>query len=127
MRMSIRQRALLVAFTVSLATLAWFLVREYQVSSQQRFGIVLFVVLALGLALVVILRPGDSPGASSGLVAKRFVASYAMAFALWLLASVLVLPLAGYGGFNLTERWWFSGFLLALAAAAYPVAKRWLK
>jgi hypothetical protein len=87
-------------------------------------------LIFMGLVLVAValaLLSGKSLR-SSGLDAKRrwlkyFFGSVALVFAIWVLASLVATPFAGYAGFNLLHKPWFSLGTLLLALILLPVTR----
>ena len=88
---------------------------------QIAFGVVLIGAAIIGLKV----SKGSSAKKGIFRALKILFASYALAFAAWMLGSALLLPLFGYAGFELLKKPIFMYILLGLTLAVSPVvAKR---
>lgn len=87
---------------------------------QATFGIVLIGAAVLG----VLLSKGSSKKKGMFRAFKVLFASYALAFAAWMLGSVLLLPLLGYKGFELVGTPIFVYLLLGLTLLVSPFVAR---
>ena len=90
---------------------------------QSTFGIVLIGAAIIGTHLDRGVRK------KKGIIRwlKIFFASYAMVFAVWLLGSVLLLPVVGYKSFFLLENPAFPYIMLAAMILALPIIAKKLK
>ena len=58
---------------------------------------------------------------------KYFFDSVVLVFAIWVLASLVAIPFAGYAGFNLIHKPWFNLGTLLLALILLPVTRRYMR
>lgn len=90
------------------------------------FTIITFgIVLACGAIFYIRVSSGGKWAVGIFKVLKVLIASLAIAFSTWMLASVLVLPVIGYAGFLFLENKYFSLTILLGALLLSPlVAKK---
>lgn len=93
---------------------------QVNILMQATFGIVLIGAAVLG----VLLSKGSSKKKGMFRAFKVLFASYALAFAAWMLGSVLLLPLLGYKGFELVGTPIFVYLLLGLTLLVSPFVAR---
>ena len=124
-RSSLLILALAIAFAGMVAFMSW----QYDTPMREMGGYVLFGILLVVIALVSVVRPNLIPStAVRGRWPRQVFGAFALAFASWMLGSVLLLPVIGFAGFDLVERrpWFGIGFLI-LAAALIPVTRRFMR
>ena len=113
--------ALAISYLFMVAFLSYQYPEQVNILMQATFGIVMVGVAVIG----VLLSKGPSKKKGVFRAFKILFASYALAFATWMLASVLLLPIFGFEGFMLVEKFWFGYLLLGMTLLAAPfVAKR---
>ena len=94
---------------------------QVNVLMQATFGIVLVGVAVIG----VLASKGSTKKKGIIRAFKVLFASYALAFASWMLGSVLLLPIVGHKGFQLLDKPIFIYLLLGLALVISPfISKR---
>jgi hypothetical protein len=84
-----------------------------------------------GVFLIVIAFISLQKGSPLGLAAlphwlKYVYGSFAMAFAIWMLGSVILLPFVGYAGFELLQKPWSGVGFLLLALVLLPITRRYM-
>ncbi len=89
------------------------------------FTLIVFGIVLFGVAILCIrINHGGSSNKGISRILKVLFASYAIAFALWMLGSVLMLPVIGYSGFLYLENSFFSLILLCGALLVSPLVAR---
>jgi hypothetical protein len=120
---------LVAALAVGLIAMFWFMAAEYAASGGQIAGYAGFGTLMVVLAIVN-LRKGSTFSLGTRSLPhwlKSAFGAYALAFALWMLGSLLLLPFAGYAGFDLLGRPWFGPAILALTVLLLPITLRYMR
>jgi hypothetical protein len=126
--MAKRTYVLILALAISFAGMVAFISWQYNTSMRELGGYILFGVLLVAIAFVSIVRPNLIPtGAVRGRWPRQVFGAFALAFASWMLGSVLLLPVIGFAGFELVERPWFGVGLFILAAALFPLTRRFMR
>jgi hypothetical protein len=116
--------ALAIAFAGMVAFMSW----QYNMPMREMGGYILFGILLVVIAIVSAFRPNlIKSTALRGRWPRQVFGAFALAFASWMLGSVLLLPVIGFAGFELVERrpWFGIGFLM-LTAALIPVTRRFM-
>jgi amino acid transporter len=121
-----RQRILLVLLALGVVAMGWFVASDNGLPLAQMAGYGLFGLL---LVLVAILSLRKERAGALGLSRwlKYAFGSFALAFALWMLGSVILLPFVGYAGFELMDRHWFGVAFVGLALLLFPITRRYLR
>ena len=124
-----RQRILVALLALAFIAMAFYLAERDELAPSARVGMVLFGVLLVGLPWLYLSRPHlvGSPMTRIRGWSAQLTAACALAFASWLLASTILLPIAGYASFELANRPWFGIAYLALAMAYLPLVRRLLR
>ncbi len=126
--MAKRSAVLIAALAFAFICMCCFLAWHNDSSLQDMAGPALFGVLLVAVAFITIIKPDSvSSAIPRSALAKQLFGAFALAFASWMLCCVLALPIFGYAGFELMDRPWFSLAFLVLAAAFFPVTRRFLK
>jgi hypothetical protein len=126
--MAKRTYVLISALAISFAGMVAFISWQYNTPMRELGGYILFGVLLVAIAFVSIVRPNLIPsGAVRGRWPRQVFGAFALAFASWMLGSVLLLPVIGFAGFELVERPWFGVGLIILAAALFPLTRRFMR
>lgn len=112
--------ALAISYLLMVAFLSYQYPEQVNILMQATFGIVLIGAAVLG----VLLSKGSSKKKGMFRAFKVLFASYALAFAAWMLGSVLLLPLLGYKGFELVGTPIFVYLLLGLTLLVSPFVAR---
>jgi hypothetical protein len=125
--MAKRSYVLISALAIAFAGMVWFMSRQYDTPMRDMGGYILFGVLLVTIALISILRPNLIGSAVRGRWPRQVLGAFALAFASWMLGSVVLLPVIGFAGFELMERPWFGVGFLILAAAFFPLTRRFMR
>ena len=127
--MAKRSLVLISALAIAFAGMVAFIFWQYDIPMRELGGYILFGVLLVAIAFVSILRPNLIPsGAVRGRWPRQVFGAFALAFASWMLGSVLLLPVIGFAGFELAERRpWFGVGLVILAATFFPLTRRFMR
>ncbi len=113
--------ALAISYLLMIAFLSYQYPEQVNVLMQVTFGIVLVGVAVIG----VLASKGSRKKKGIIRAFKVLFASYALAFASWMLGSVLLLPIVGHKGFQLLDKPIFIYLLLGLALVISPfISKR---
>ena len=112
--------ALAISYLLMVAFLSYQYPEQVTVLMQATFGIVLIGAAVIG----IFLGKGASKRKGIFRAFKVLLASYAIAFAVWMLGSVLLLPLLGYKGFELVGKPMFIYLLLGLTLVLSPFVAR---
>jgi len=122
--MNTRNLIFIGALTISYLLMVAFLSYQYpdqvNVLMQATFGIVLIGAAVIGM----LLSKGSSKKKGIFRALKVLFGSYALAFAAWMLGSVLFLPFLGYKGFELVGTPMFMYLLLGLTVLVSPFVAR---
>jgi len=106
--------------------MAFFVASNNDVLLRDMAGYGLFGVLLVVIAIVSLRKEGSgSLGVPRWL--KQVFGAYALAFAVWMLGSVILLPLVGYAGFELIDRPWFGIGLVLLGLLLFPITRRYMR
>jgi branched-subunit amino acid permease len=125
-RMSRRQYILLGIMALGFVAMAWFVAWDNGIPMTQMVGYCLAGVLLVAVAVISLMKERTGALGLSGWI-KVVFGSYALAFAIWMLGSVVLLPLVGYAGFEVLNRPWFGVALLALAVLVFPIVRRYMR
>ncbi len=127
--MAKRSSLLILALAIAFAGMVAFMSWQYDTPMREMGGYVLFGILLVVIALVSVVRPNLIPStAVRGRWPRQVFGAFALAFASWMLGSVLLLPVIEFAGFDLVERRpWFGIGILILAAALIPVTRRFMR
>ena len=112
--------ALAISYLLMVAFLSYQYPEQVNVLLQSTFGIALVGAAVIG----VLLSKGTSKKKGIYRAFKVLFASYALAFAAWMLGSVLLLPLLGHKGFELVGTPMFLYLLLGLTLLLSPFVAR---
>lgn len=112
--------ALTISYLLMVAFLSYQYPEQVNVLMQATFGVILVGVAVIG----VLFSKGSSRKKGVFRALKVLFASYALAFATWMLGSVLLLPLFGYKGFELVGTPMFIYLLLGLSLLVSPFVAR---
>jgi hypothetical protein len=126
--MAKRSYVLISALAIAFVGMLVFFSEQDNTPVREMGGYILFGVLLVGIAIVSIVRPNLIRSASvQGGWPRQAFGAFALAFASWMLASVVLLPVIGFAGFDLVERPWLGIGLLILAAALFPLTRRFMR
>jgi len=106
--------------------MTWFIASDNGIPLEQMAGYALFGGVLVLLAIVSLYKERMGGLGVSGWLKYAF-GSFALAFALWMLISLILLPFAGYAGFELMDSHWFGFAFLGLALLLLPIARRYLR
>lgn len=112
--------ALGISYLLMVAFLSYQYPDQVSVLQQATFGVVLVGVAILGL----LHSKGQSKKKGVFRAFKVLFASYALALGIWILGSVLLLPLLGYKSFDLVGTSMFMYLLLGLSLLVSPFVAR---
>ena len=112
--------ALAISYLMMVAYLSYHYPEQVNILMQATFGIILVGAAVIG----ILISKGSSKKKGIFRVFKVLFASYALAFAMWMLGSVLLLPLLGYKGFESVGTPIFTYLLLGLMILVSPFVAR---
>ena len=124
--MAPRHYILIGVLALGFIAMAWFVASDNGIPWTQMVGYGLSGVLLVMVAIISLRKEKAGALGISGWL-KCVFGSYALAFATWMLGSVILLPVVGYAGFELLDRPWFGVALLLLAVLFFPFVRRYMR
>jgi hypothetical protein len=113
---------------IAFAGMLAFLFVQKNLESGRLGGFIAFGLVLVSIAVISAKRQtGTESSNIAGKASKHITGAFALAFASWMLGSLLLLPAIGYTGFELLSTPWFPVGFLVLALAWYPVTKRFMR
>jgi hypothetical protein len=102
---------------------------EFDIPARQVPSFIFMGLVLLALALALLSGRSWRASALDAKVRwfKYFFDSVVLVFAIWVLASLVAIPFAGYAGFDLIHKPWFNLGTLLLALILLPVTRRYTR